>query len=70
MSIKISRLKKYNPSMKVPGNGEVERPVGVGDQQGGRDTRSARHFAEPMKVFGGDAVDGGFQYTEKGKDGR
>ncbi len=70
MAIKISRLKKYNPSMSVPGNGKVERPLGAGNQQGGRDSRSARHYADAMDAFGGGASDAGYQYSNKGEDSR
>lgn len=38
------------PSMNVPGDGDVAVPVGA------LDNRSAAHYAEAMKVFGGPAV--------------
>ncbi len=68
--IKVSKLRKYNPSMSVPGDGKVEVPVGVSNQQGERDSRNARHYAGVMAPFGGSAKSADHQYSEKGKDGR
>jgi hypothetical protein len=38
-------------SMTVPGNGKVEAAPGTNRNQGGE--RSAQHYVEPMKRFGG-----------------
>lgn len=72
--INISRLRKYDVSMDVPGRGNVEIPKGMDDMGGlgnGRNTRNARHFANVMGVFGGNADSVDYQYQkEAGKTGR
>ncbi len=70
MSIKVSRLKKFNPSMSVPGKGTVEIPVGMERAQGGRDKHNARHFANAMSPFMGKANSVDDQYTGGGEDSR
>ena len=74
--ITVRKLGKYNPSMDVPGLGEVEIPYGMNDMGGlgasreGRNMRNARHFANVMDPFGGPGRDVDFQYQKKPYAGR
>lgn len=71
--ISVRKMRKYSPSMDVPGRGDVEIPKnmttmgGLGD---GRNVRNARHFANVMDPFcgGADSVD--YQYQDKPYAGR
>lgn len=75
-SIVLGKLRKYDPSMDVPGKGEVEIPLNMNDMSGlaenGRASRNARLFGNVMEAFGGNgnnSVD--FQYQKgSGKTGR
>ncbi len=67
-SIRTKKLKSYNPSMNVPGKGKVERPLGMDNMGGldsGRASRNARHFADVMGPYGGDAESVDSQYEKK-----
>ncbi len=67
MGIKVTKLRKYNPSMKAPGNGEVEVPMNMDHTQRGGE-RNARHYANAMK-FGGTAKPVRSQYDDDGAQG-
>lgn len=62
-SITIRGMRKYAPSMKVPGDGKVETPLKRFDNLGG--ARSAAHFADAMSSIGGRAVPVDSQYKGK-----
>ncbi len=64
--ISVRKMRKYGPSMNVPGRGDVEIPKNMDSMGGlgnGRSVRNARHFANVMDPFcgSGDSVD--YQYT-------
>ena len=71
--ISVRKLRRYSPSMDVPGRGDVEIPKdmttmgGLGD---GRNVRNARHFANVMDPFGGHADSVDYQYQTKPYAGR
>lgn len=72
--ISVRKLRRYAPSMDVPGRGDVEIPKNMDSMGGlgtGRAERNARHFANVMDAFGGPADSVDYQYQKgAGKTGR
>jgi hypothetical protein len=56
--LEVRQQRRGGPTMQVPGEGGVASPPGAMNEAGTRGARSAAHFAEPMRRYGGPAVTG------------
>jgi hypothetical protein len=54
--VEIRQLRRGGPTMSVPGEGGVADAPGAKRESGTRAARSAAHFADAMRRYGGPAV--------------